>query len=482
MDRQVQRKSVTFFLQRNMELIMSVISADELHRTAKYFMDSGKAANHAEAMGILQSFSLSIRVSQSIAGSALEQTALLTLVNLAARTFLGGVEVVCLPDVIATTPLYAGRNIRDVVIELGGNLVGDYAGNSTWPIAIIGDASPVSSNAPQWRLTWCGWRGGVVIAKSGHRLCERQAIGLAPVLAAATCVAEAFAFFSKTHPLAGRRSAGMSLWNSAVDWLDEADEPPLSYLPSSLWLIGLGNLGQAFAWALASLDYDDDRKAELVLQDTDRIATSNHSTSLLSFPRDVGAKKTRVIAGWLEQRGFETVIEERLFGDWTRRASSEPSVALCGVDNAEARAALENAGFGLVIEAGLGAGFDSFRSIGLHTFPASRSAGSIWSRQIGQGNQSFRAAPAYASLAEEGMDECGLVRLASRTIAVPFVGLIAGCLVISEVLRRLHAGTSVEVLSVSTLALGHAELVPSVHNAPYAFGFVENRCSQEGHR
>ncbi len=452
---------------------MPAISADELHRTAKYFMDSGKASSHAEAMGILESFRLSIRVASSIETSDLEQTALLTLVNVATRTFLGGVEVVGLPKCLASTPLYSGRNIRDVVVELGGRLTIDDVSNPTWPVALIGDAAPVSSDAPQWRLTWSGWRGGVTTAKSGRRLDETHAIGLAPVLASAACAAEAFAYLSKTHPLAGRRAFGMSLWSLTDDWLDNIDEPDLSFLPSSLWLIGLGNLGQAFVWALASLDFGDSGKTKLLLQDVDRIAISNHSTSLLSFSDDVGAKKTRVIARWLEQRGFEADIEERLFGEHTRRASWEPGVALCGVDNPEARAAVEHAGFGLVVEAGLGAGLDSFRSIGLHTFPASRSAGSIWSKQVGQGNESFRSARAYSSLAQEGMDECGLVRLASRTIAVPFVGLIAGCLVIAEILRRLHGGTGIEVLSVSALLLHDVELVPSANSAPYAFGFVE---------
>lgn len=149
------------------------------------------------------------------------------------------------------------------------------------------------------------------------------------------------------------------------------------------------------------------------------------------------------------------------------------AVALCGVDNAEARAALEKAGFNLVVEAGLGAGLASFRNIALHTFPASRSASDIWSKQVGQGNEVLRKAPTYAALGDDGMDECGLVRLASRTIAVPFVGLIAGCLVDSELPRRLHAGVSVEVLSVSTLALNDAELVTVAHAIPYAFGFVE---------
>lgn len=451
---------------------MTIVTADELHRTAKYFMDSGKAASHAEAMTILESFRLTIRVSGSMASSGLEQTALFTLVNLATRTFLGGVEVIGTPDSPVTSPLYEGRNIRDVVVELGGKHSFDNGEGSTCPTVLIGDALAPPNAAPQWRLTWSGWRGGVVM-EGQARLDERRAIGLAPVLASAVCAAEAFAFFSNTHALAGRRPAGLSLWNPEANWRLDGGEPELTYLPACLWLIGLGNLGQAYAWALSSLDFGGAEKAKLMLQDIDRIAVSNCSTSLLSFPKDVGTKKTRVIARWLEERGFDTTLEERLFGDWSRRTMSEPGIALCGVDNAEARAALDAAGFGLVVEAGLGAGLDSFQSVGLHTFPASRSSGLIWGRQIGQSNPSFRNAPAYASLAKDGMDDCGLIRLATRTIAVPFVGLIAGCLVVSEVLRRLHSGLALEVLSVSTLTLADAETVWATDTGPYAFGFVQ---------
>ena len=58
--------------------------------------------------------------------------------------------------------------------------------------------------------------------------------------------------------MAGRRSLGLSLWNPATYWLDADDSEPLVInLPSRLWIIGLGNLGQAFLWALALLPYED---------------------------------------------------------------------------------------------------------------------------------------------------------------------------------------------------------------------------------
>jgi hypothetical protein len=42
----------------------------------------------------------------------------------------------------------------------------------------------------------------------------------------------------------------VSLWGPRADWLaNDISEPALLWLPSNLWIIGLGNPGQAFAWA-----------------------------------------------------------------------------------------------------------------------------------------------------------------------------------------------------------------------------------------
>jgi hypothetical protein len=72
--------------------------------------------------------------------------------------------------------------------------------------------------------------------------------------------------------------------------------------------------------------------------------------------------KGRIVAEWLEARGFDTFLEERRFGAWTRRAEDEPSVALCGVENALARTALEKPGFGLVVESRAWRGTVSMRA------------------------------------------------------------------------------------------------------------------------
>jgi hypothetical protein len=274
--------------------------------------------------------------------------------------------------------------------------------------------------------------------------------------------------------MAGKRAAGLSLWQPGWDWLaSDPTETKMSLLPSSLWLIGLGNLGQAYAWLLACLPYATPYEVKLVLQDFDVLARSNDSTSLLSSVPLIGTKKARAVAAWLDRIGFDTTIEERRFGEWTRRADHEPAVGLCGVDNALARAGLDQAGFGLVVEAGLGAGTSGFKNFSLHTFPSSRCSSEIWSAATGT-VKDYSAMPAYQALKHQGMDACGLAQLASRTVGVPFVGLLAGSLVIAELLRRLHGGMVYEMISTSASNLGDVSasaLPPQL----YAFGHTYAR-------
>lgn len=448
----------------------AVIDHTRLHRTAKYFIDSGQVETVEAALDVLRGFGFSIHAGAELGQSEAHQIALLTLVNLARRTFLGGVEVTGVSDFPLLVPLVRGGTLSEAVQRLGGSVV-THAGASR-PAALIGTCG-TGRHTVSWQLTWSGWRGGVIPAREQRRLSEDAGNLLAPAVAAAVCAAELFAWHAREHTMAGRRSAGLSLWRPGADWLvGDPAEPALAYLPSRLWLIGLGNLGQAFAWLLACLPYADRGQVELVLQDFDRIAESNDSTSLLSSIEAVGRKKTREVGAWLEAAGFQTAFEERRFGEWTRRASHEPGVALCGVDNALARAALEDAGFELVVEAGLGAGPQAFRSIALHTFPSSRCAADIWSKQVSDDvPDSMERMPAYQKLKRDGMDACGLTQLASRTVGVPFVGLMAGCLAVSELLRRLNGGYALEFASGSVSALEDLE-TGVIEAGPYAFGHV----------
>lgn len=446
-----------------------IVTQENLHRTAKYFMDTGRATSHAQAIQVLRGFGLHIEVGPEVAKSRDHQVALLTLVNAARRTFLGGVQVVGVPGSPLLVPLADARTLDQAVKLLGGKTVNDC--KKDWPIALIGSVDTNSLATPSWRVTWDGWRGGVVPSFDGRRLDERPSGGIAPAFAAAVCAAEAFMLYAGDHPMVGRRSSGLSLWRPEADWLKGDDtEPEIAFLPSRLWLIGLGNLGQAYLWILACLPYLDPMSVELILQDYDRIAQSNESTSVLTGRNMVGMMKTRAIAKWVEAKGFRAMLEERRFGEWTCRAMHEPAVALCGVDNAMARASLEHAGFGLVVEAGLGAGPQAFRNFSLHTFPSSLKATQIWANEV-TARPDVSNMPAYDPSRHPHLDACGLAQLASRTVGVPFVSLIAGALVITELLRRLHGGTALELVSGSVSALEDTEVF-SILGGIYEFGHV----------
>jgi hypothetical protein len=301
---------------------------------------------------------------------------------------------------------------------------------------------------------------------------DPDAVPLAPCLAAALCAAEVFAVLASDHPLAGKRSVGLSLWNIMHDWqAADPTEPPVSYLPSRLWLIGLGNLGQAYAWLLACLPYRNTGDVSLMLLDFDRLEPSNDSTSMLSSLGVVGHRKARHVASWLDARGFDTFVTEQRFSQATRPSADDPKVALCGVDNALGRAALEDAGFDLVVESGLGAGPSGFRSFSLHSFPSEVSARRLWANTAPSHLPDVSVMPAYQDMKQTGVDSCGLAQLASRTIGVPFVGLTAGIMVISEILRRLHGGRAYQVISGSLLGFTDLEAVP-IRDEPYAYGYV----------
>ena len=447
----------------------SIIGSDRLHRHLKLALDTGEAATYAEAERLFESYRLGIVVGEGIAHSATLQAAVLTAVNTGRRSFLGGVCVEGTLDVPLLVPWGHCRTLGEAVADLHGVNTPLAPGV---PRIAIGDSS-VSSVDGEFavRATFDGWRGGVVPFDQGSRLPERQECIPAGVLAGALGVSEAFQFVRGDNAMAGRRTAGLSLWQPEpdIDWLAAGEPGPvLETLPANAWLIGLGHLGQAFLWTIGLLPYASPKDVSLVLQDFDDLVEANASTSLLTKPANLGLKKTRAMALWCESRGFRTSIVERRFAADFQIAGDEPRVALCGVDNALARADLEDAGFDRVIEAGLGAGTQEYLAFQVHTFPARQTARYRWGAAAHQANVDTLAHnPAYRALAQDGLDDCGVTTLAGRTVGASFVGAATAAMVVAELMRMGLGGRRYEVLDGSLRSLELRQAVMCIDAAPF---------------
>ena len=447
----------------------AIIGPDELHRHLKLVLDTGEAGSLEEARRLFDSYRLGIVVGGSVAHSPTMQAAVLTAVNTGRRSFLGGVSVEGTLDVPLLVPWGRCRTLREAVVDLGG-VIADCAPGV--PRIVMGGKSMPSTDAEfAVRATFDGWRAGVAPLDQGLQLPERQECIPAGVLAGALGVSEAFQFVRGDNAMAGRRDVGLSLWqpDKAINWLDAGElGPKLERLPASAWIIGLGHLGQASLWTLGLLPYASPEEVSLVLQDFDELVEANDSTSLLTTRALLGAKKTRAMAAWCELRGFRTSIVERKFAGDFRVAGDEPRVALCGVDNALARADLEDVGFDRVIEAGLGAGTQEYLAFQTHTFPAGRTAKHRWGTEGHRPDADTVAEnPAYRALAQDGVDDCGIITLAGRTVGASFVGAVTAAVVIAELIRLGLGGPRYELVDGSLRSLELRQAVACSDGAPF---------------
>ena len=438
---------------------------DRLHRLVKLAMDTGEADSLEEAQNLFMGYCLGVSAGEDAGHSQTLQAALLTIVNSARRSLLGGVEVEGVGGMKLLVPVPPYRSLEEAVVGLGGRVVRSLGPGV--PLVAVGNAKPAIRSRFAIRVTFEGWSAGILpLGHDDMRLGESHEFTPAGVLAGALAVAEAFQFLRGNQPIAGRRGVGLSLWRPEVSWQDGAAwGPDIDRLPSALWLIGLGNLGQAYLWTLGMLPYAVPSEVQLVLQDHDFLALSNDSTSLLTCPGLIGMRKTRVVASWAEQRGFKTATIERKFNSGFRVHDDEPSLALCGVDNEPARSALEDVGFAKVIEAGLGGGTDDFLGFRIHVFPGGRRAKDMW-KPVETKPVARTDPPAYKKLAAAGVDQCGLTQLAGRTVGAPFVGAIAAAVVISEALRVVNGAHGYDLIDGHLRDLKHLTAVNALDGKP----------------
>jgi hypothetical protein len=446
---------------------------DQIHRTAKLLIDSGKAADPRVARELLKAMVLQVAVGPEIKHDLAAQAALATVVNAGHRAFLGGVHVELASDPVLSAGWAAGLTAAQATAAFGGQVVRQL--DSRLPTLVIGCPRALSGHLIL-HLAWDGWAGGAVQAPGS--LPDREGTTLAGIAAAALGVSEAFqSQLGAVVP--GRRDVGISLWRPDLDWRDAAAVgPALRYLPSSVWLLGLGHLGQAYAWTLGMLPYAAPGKVQIGLMDFDTVVEGNTATQLLVRTGDVGRRKTRVTAAALERRGFATRIVERAFDERFRpvyHASptrSEPAVALSGFDAVAPRRVLGEAGFTRIIDAGLGAGPAEYLDMVIHAFPAPESPAAAFAAPPPPakplpGAYEDEIACQVRAGADETAARCGMLDIAGVTVGAAFVGTLASTMAVADVLRLLHDGENYSVTSIDLRS--PSGLRAAINTAPGAY-------------
>lgn len=443
---------------------MSWGPVDKLDRTAKILIDSGKAADPAEAAAYLQGLVLQVVVGPEVEDQPAAQAALATVVNVARRAYRGGVHVHLQTDPRLDTGWAAGLTASAVITRYGGTIVDQLDPQA--PTLVIGQPErPVGK--PLLYCTWRGWAGGVV--QSADALLAGDAIVPAGILAAALGVSETFQQ-ALGYVVAGRRDVGISLWRPDMNWRSADAGPALQYLPSALWLLGLGHLGQAYAWTIGMLPYAQPRDVDIGLIDFDTAVDGNIATQLLVAADDIDKRKTRIVSAALDGLGMRTRIVERAFDEHFHPVHhadpgrNEPTTALAGFDDVDPRRAMGSAGFERIVDAGLGAGHVEYLDMVIHTFPAAgdpatafpddapaaRALGDSYEREI-------------ARQVDAGHDEtaarCGMLDIADVTVGAAFVGTVASTLVVADILRLLHDGSSYSVITLDLRSPGGIQAV-----------------------
>jgi hypothetical protein len=62
----------------------------------------------------------------------------------------------------------------------------------------------------------------------------------------------------------------------------------------------------------------------------------------------------------------------------------------------------------------------------------------------------------YMKMLEDGeLDKCGITLLAGKAVGAPFVGAVAACLAVSEILRLLHGAPVHQLIDVDLKSIDH---------------------------
>ncbi|MBB4373763.1 hypothetical protein GGD63_006591 [Bradyrhizobium sp. cir1] len=443
----------------------------EISRISKLFIDLEQADTDA-VLRRRQTYMVALNCGDDVAPSYTLQLAVLTAAIIGIRCFPGAIRAVVSP-VLAAAPLrvwpWLGLSFGQALAQI----IGPDAVAAEVPIAsrvlVFGAAAETKGAL---RVTFDGWTAKAGPADKVMRLSERQYFSAVGILAASLAMSELFLSFAGIDLLATRRPVGLSLWRPDLP-IDHPDALglPVSFLPRSFWLLGLGHLGNAYLWALATLPYARPTDADFALFDFDKVIKDNVETGVLFETGFVNKFKPHACDIWLNRHGFQQVrLVERRFDASFRLQGDEPTLALCGFDTNPARRDLPNGGFARVIESGLGGTANNFDTISFHTLPNPRSPDDLWPDQTKAElakieAEQERVASENCGYQKLAQDICGRRDLAGKSVAVPFVGTTAASLVVGEAVKLLHDGPAYHGIKLS---LGDLARVRTIRNGNYS--------------
>jgi hypothetical protein len=427
-----------------------------------------------EALTQLATFKLQLQCGEAIRTSVPLQAAFLTAVNTAKRAFLGGVSVLMPANIVSLLPWPGQLTLNEIAVQLGAETVAVLAEKRlTLRFGLPGDGL---DKVEVWASDW---QGGVLV--NGEDV-PAPATGLLPlggIYAGGLAVALGFQKISEIHPQALDKATGLSLWRPDLPWRQENTEGPKEVsLPSGLWLLGLGHLGQSFLWAIGMLPYDDTSKVNIYLQDFDKMVEANMSAGLLCRDEDENRYKTRICSDWLENRGISTRLLERKFDQHIKCEEGEPSIALCGFDNAYSRAILEKAGFDFIVEAALGDSVDDFDKIMMHIFPSGyHTAENEWANMPKVSSPKKRILNAI----KDDEKECGILEftIAGKAVSASFVGACTGATVIAELIKGLNHGLRTDLIVTQLRYPGDIKSVGNNNWYDVELGLTQNQRSRK---
>ncbi|MFF0099674.1 hypothetical protein ACFYO8_10100 [Micromonospora sp. NPDC005257] len=433
---------------------MTTSITDIFNRTALLAVHEGTQATVDAALDAHVATGLAI-VADSAASDVRSQAALCTAVATAVRAFG---QVIVITDghrPLAAGP-HRGYSIADMIDQEGARHADDLTDvPPDWPVLYLGDATlPAPDGGVRLRAGWSGWTAHVHPAdtRAGHAV---EGNVLAAIAAGALGVHEAFgAIRNRPGSDAGWRTIIVNLWQPGTG----TDGPELTHAPAAWWIVGLGHLGQAYAWVMSWLTYTDPPRVEIVLQDTQRVVDANHSTGLLTPVKPDPVRKTRLAAAVLDRAGYNVVILDRRLDHTSRVLTEDHHVALLGVDSLDPRRLISEVGWKLAIDAGLGVGPADFNALLLRRFPAQVPSDQVLGWKEGVPQQRRAATAALADL--EQRDPCGSVQLAGTAVGAAFVGVVTACLAAAQGARATLSGDGFDVINLH-LQANDVDLAPA---------------------